>query len=77
MGGGDGEMLQREKVGFPFLLTLGTYSISFTLSFSVTLVLIMRPPLLKVEVKNNTHIPAHAFLHASLKHLFLATPKKY
>ena len=43
MGSGDGETLRREKVGFPFLLTLGTYSISFTLFFSVTLVLIMRP----------------------------------
>ena len=43
MGGGDGVTLQKEKVDFPFLLTLGIYSISFTLSFSVTLVLIMRP----------------------------------
>ena len=43
MGGGDGKTLQREKGGFPFLLTLETYSISFTLSFSVTLVLIMGP----------------------------------
>ena len=41
MGGGDGEMLQREKVGFPFLLTPETYCISFTLFFSMTLDLIM------------------------------------
>lgn len=41
MGGGDGETLRREKVGFPFLLTPETYCISFTLFFSMTLDLIM------------------------------------
>jgi hypothetical protein len=40
-GGGDGEMLRSLKVGFPLLVTAGTYSISLTSSlfFPLTLVL--------------------------------------
>jgi hypothetical protein len=34
MGGGDGVRLRRAKVGFPFLLIVGTCSISFTFFFT-------------------------------------------